>query len=189
MQASQLGSCEPNIKWCNGSLDYSSHMLLNWNILTEFHMHSLYKRRHSDAIHATVQLRYFLCEEQKSLFLGERIHSPTWWTHTCLSNCSWVVWGCWEWGRDGGGGVGGVHPLWKHFGHPWDERGLSNPSWRRCGFPLWDHVWMRAGCRGPKPGDSGRGAASGARLSVRAGAAAETLQTASTGSRRPLSTA
>lgn len=27
-----------------------------------------------------------------------------------------------------------VHTLWKHFGHPWDEGGLSNPSWWHWGF-------------------------------------------------------
>lgn len=46
----------------------------------------------------------------------------------------------------------GQHPLWKHFGHPWDEGGLANPSWLHSGSPLCDQAWMRDGCRGPKPG-------------------------------------
>lgn len=59
-----------------------------------------------------------------------------------------------SWPGRRGARMGGVsfNPLWKHFGHPWDERGLSNPSWRHWGFPLLDQAWMRAGCRGPKPG-------------------------------------
>ena len=68
------------------------------------------------------------------------------WTHTCLSHSGWrrqQLEQGWE---------GFIHSLWNHFGHPWDEQGLSNPSWRHWGFPLWDQAWMRAGCRGPKPG-------------------------------------